>query len=100
MFEGGEQRKYQMLVTDIPELYEAYDRLCLSPHICSRTGMPHASFRPVVEKGRVVHFPTGDAAEYPRGVCEAHAEALLRWFIRRGHGTSRFSFLEIFSCNA
>ena len=91
MFEPSVRKKSQCLIHNIPEL-EILGKTCESGGICSRTGEKHKDWKPVVERGRVISFPTGEEREYPKGFCDCYAEA-----IRSRVKEEDFLFLEIFS---
>ena len=92
MFEGSRRRKYQILIHNQKELQEL-GRECPSNGLCLRTGKPHEKWRPLVSKGRVEQFITGEEREYPPGFCSAYASAMTK-AVR----TKRVkSFCEIYS---
>ena len=91
MFEGCRRRKSQVLIHNIPGMVEYVSRRCNCSKTCTRTGVSHLSWKPLVVNGRVTSFPTGEEREYPKGFCTAYAA---------GIGTLQEedqSFLEIFS---
>eukprot|EP00972_Heterocapsa_arctica_P021474 3160800-Heterocapsa_arctica.AAC.1 len=70
MFAPCVKQKYQVLITNIEPMVNAIGMLCegTGPDAtCSRTGRPHDSWKPKVLDGKVVHFPSSDATEYPAG---------------------------------
>lgn len=77
MFEGSRRRKYQILIHNQKELQEL-GRECPSNGLCLRTGKPHEKWRPLVSKGRVEQFITGEEREYPPGFCSAYAIAMTK----------------------
>ena len=93
MYPPCKRRKLQSLTHNIPELRGHVSLLCQDEKICTRTGAPHDSFKPVVVNSRVVSFPTSDEREYPKGWCEAYALGCRALSSRLG----RLNFLEVFS---
>ena len=67
---------HRSFLHNIPELIPHIGRVCENSRRCSRTGRPHAPWKPRVEKGKVTSFPTGEEREYSNGFCEAYAEGL------------------------
>ena len=93
MFSPCKRRKRQVLIHNVPELDEGLGLVCHNERCCERTGLAHLSWKPKVDKGKVVSFSTGDEREYPLEFCERYAEAM-----RKHHGgKGDFSFVEIFS---
>lgn len=93
MFSPCKRRKRQVLIHNVPELDEGLGLVCHNERCCERTGLAHLSWKPKVDKGKVVSFSTGDERECPLEFCERYAEAM-----RKHHGgKGDFSFVEIFS---
>ena len=85
MFRGSERRKAQVLIHNIPLLNSRLNLICNSSRVCTRTGKPHLSWKPRVEKGRVTSFATSLEREYPEGFCEAYAHAIGGYSMPRPH---------------
>ena len=96
MFEGCTHRKYQCEITNIEELAIEVDRICESDAICTRTGLPHSSWKHEVSDGKLIKPSTAQLAEYPSGYCQAKARAYVAYLSRVGCSRS-FSFIEVFS---
>ena len=92
MFKGSARRKAQILIHNIPLLNSNLNLICNSSRICTRTGKPHLSWKPRVEKGRVTSFATGLEREYPEGFCETYAQAIVQ-----ATQNPIQSFVEVFS---
>ena len=100
MFADCRRCKPTAVLTNMPELVARLGgRVCAGGAVCSRTGAPHLSWTPKVEEGRVLHFPTAGEAEYPGGLCEEIAKALIQRE-RAAQGTDEAKnlvFTEVFS---
>jgi hypothetical protein len=95
IFEGCLHRKFQLVHTNIPEVAESLDRVCLSNRCCTRTGVPHPNWEHEVDGGKISKFSTRDLSEYPKGYCQVVAKALVR-YLRRLGCNKKHAFLEIF----
>ncbi len=94
MFDPCKRRKRQVLIHNNPEFDWEMRRCCENERLCSRTGLSHKSWKPVVQDGKVLSFQTGQEREYPKGFCECYAKVVRR--IKEARGSS-IRFLEIFS---
>ena len=54
---GGVRRKHTTILTNLKEM-EALAAVCADDRVCSRTGQPHASWRPEVQNGVIIVYPT------------------------------------------
>ena len=71
MFKDGKKRKLSRFVTNMPQVAVRIARTCLNTNnICSRTGMPHDSWKPVVMDGRVIEYKSEMEAEFQVELCE------------------------------
>ena len=74
MFADGVRAKRTTFMTNMRELVEALrGRICTGGAQCSRTGLAHERWEPMVYKGEVTGYTTGSEAEYPRELCAALA---------------------------
>ena len=98
-FSGGLRCKLTAVLTNMVELMDALGgRRCEGTATCERTGLPHRSWRPEVVAGEIVGYPTEEEAEYPDGLCEVAAGAILEWVDSHGKGAScRYLFTEVFA---
>ena len=94
MFEPCKRRKRQVLIHNRPEWDEEIGKRCSNEKCCSRTGLPHKSWKPIVQDGKVLSFQTGQEREYPRGFCKAYARAV-RGIAESSNKTLKF--VEVFS---
>jgi len=97
---GGARFKISGLLTNL-DLADQFDTaVCVNRSgICSRTGLPHLSIRPVVQDSEVVAFPTEEEAEYPLGLCNAIALGVSRYLQKHPTlaKTCVYDFVEVFS---
>ena len=93
MFSPCKRRKRQILIHNVPELDIELGRVCHSERRCERTGCSHLSWKPKVDKGKIIAFSTGDEREYPLEFCEAYARVLSS----RQLNNEGFTFVEVFS---
>ena len=93
MFSPCKRRKRQVLIHNVPELEDELGLVCHNERCCDRTGSPHLSWKPKVDRGKIVSFSTGDERAYPSEFCEKYAKALRRVYLEN----DEFSFVEIFS---
>ena len=98
-FSGGLRCKLTAVLTNMVELLDAMGgRRCEGRVACERTGLPHRSWRPEVVAGEIVGYPTEEEAEYPEGLCEVAAGAILEWVDSHGKGAGRrYLFTEVFA---
>ena len=82
MFSPCKRRKRQILIHNVPELEAELERVCHSERRCERTGCSHLSWKPKVDKGKIIAFSTGDEREYPLEFCEAYARVLIIFFFK------------------
>ena len=61
---GGRRREHTKVVGNVPAL-ASLAKWCDCEARCSRTGLPHETWRPAVKGGRVQKFRTKEEAEYP-----------------------------------
>ena len=95
MFNGGQRNKKTAILTNAPSLAAALEgRICSGGRRCSRTGVAHASWDPVVRGGRIAVFPTEAEAEYSDGLCAALAPAIVS---HGGWSQGRPFFTEVFA---
>ena len=92
MFAECRRRKAQVLIHNVAPLHHKIGKLCAPSGRCTRTKLPHLSWRPRVVNGKVTSFATGQEREYPRGFCEEFAAAAASVLSEDGA-----SFVEIFS---
>ena len=91
MFRGSRRRKYQIMIVNSTSLRNHFvNTLCESDRCCTRTGLSHLKWKPLVKDGKVLQFKTGDEREYSAGFCEFYASAL-------SHAELSGPFLEVFS---
>ena len=95
---GGSRRKRTRFLTNVASLEEALGRRCSAADVCSRTGVQHDSFEPIVVYGKIISFPTSGEAEYPKGLCEAYADAIATE-VGGGNfsGAFKYDFTEVFA---
>ena len=92
MFEGSKRRKFQILIHNLSSL-KGMNLECESNGLCSRTGRPHEKWRPLVSRGKVEQFVTGEEREYPSGFCSAYSRLLTEDIM----GGKIHSFVEVYS---
>eukprot|EP00972_Heterocapsa_arctica_P070444 10405619-Heterocapsa_arctica.AAC.1 len=66
-------QEYKILITNVKHVEDAIGLLCegVGPTgVCSRIALARYSWQPKVVDGKIVHFPSSDATEYPAGLCE------------------------------
>ena len=91
MFRGSRRRKYQIMIVNSTSLKDHFvNTLCESDRCCTRTGLSHLKWKPLVKDGKVLQFKTGDEREYSAGFCEFYASAL-------SDAELSGPFLEVFS---
>ena len=97
MFADCDKKKYEVVITNIPQVRARLSRICEGNTACSRTLSAHASFAPAVVNGYVRSFGTTDTAEYPSELCSEQALAYLEYAKDKGLSGARFFFLEVFA---
>ena len=76
-FSPGTFRKQQRVWANCKALADALGRWCPTNAVCVRTGAPHQTWQPDVDRtDRAKQFRTGAQAEYKSEWCEKLAEAL------------------------
>eukprot|EP00973_Karenia_brevis_P092608 12413217-Karenia_brevis.AAC.1 len=95
MFEPSDRRKYEIVVTNIPELKPHISKSCRDAKVCSRTGEPHRQWNAKVEDGRVVEFGTSGSAEFPAGLCRALADGYIE-ALKSRTTSEDYLFIEVF----
>lgn len=98
---GGARRKHTTFLTNLKEM-EALAAVCADDRVCTRTGHPHALWRPVVQNGVIIGYPTEEEAEYPEQLCRSFAEVVAKVVAKEeaqkeGSPQAVVDFLEIFS---
>ena len=93
MYKGCERRKSQVLIHNVKQL-RRLARICARESLCSRTAKRHLGWKPVVVKGRIASFATGEEREYPEGFCREYAAAMREALRERDEPST---FIEIFS---
>ena len=98
MFAGCTHRKFQVLITNVPELKDCIGLICDNSGTCNRTGPPHPSWKHSIDpaSGRINEFATGKLSEYPSGFCASFAQGLTKWLHGRPCNRS-CAFMEVFS---
>ena len=97
MFADCEKKKYEVVITNIPQIRSRLSRICESHAVCSRTLSPHASFASTVVDGFVRSYGTKGTAEYPWELCSEQALAYLEFSRAKGLVGANFWFLEVFA---
>ena len=98
---GGKRRKYTGLLSNVPGLEEHCGKLCLAREEnapCDFSGLPHLSWKGSWNE-RSASTVTDGEAEYPAGMCEAMASAVVQCPAAAPELAARlpFAFLEVFS---